>query len=121
MSIPSVFSKSFLSAAIINIFYFPFWWYSDGLTGRIKILWERIKNLSHRLALKIMFTNLFRPMFGEYSRAGRIISFFMRCILLIWRLILFILGSLGFFILFLAWIFLPLIAVWQIYSLSQKI
>jgi len=63
--------------------------------------------------------NLFKPMFGEYSRSGRIISFFMRCILLVWRMILFVFGTLFFVCLFFVWIFLPLIALWQIYSLIK--
>ncbi|NCO23158.1 hypothetical protein GW896_00625 [Candidatus Kuenenbacteria bacterium] len=106
--------KSFIFDPIFTVLYFPFWWYGPGLLKRAKGLAKRIKNLSHDLALKIMFINLLRPMFGEYSRSGRIISFFMRCVLLIWRLILFSLGVIFFVLLFLIWIFLPLIAIWQI-------
>jgi len=109
--------KSFIIEPIIAILYFPVWWYSAGLIKKIKGLGRRVKILAHFLGLKILLVNLFKPMFGEYSRSGRIISFFMRCILLVWRMFLFVLGTLFFVLLFFVWIFLPLIAIWQIYTL----
>ncbi|OQB44370.1 MAG: hypothetical protein BWY03_00214 [Parcubacteria group bacterium ADurb.Bin159] len=75
-----------------NIFYFPFWWYTQGLKKKIINFIGNIKRSVYNLALKIMFKYLFRPMFGETSKAGRIISFFMRLLILIYKLILFILN-----------------------------
>ena len=113
-----LFCKSIFLDPLINVLYFPVWWYSAGLIKKGQNIGQRVKKLANFLGLKIMLVNLFRPMFGEYSRSGRIISFFMRCVLLIWRLFLFIIGTIGLGILFLIWIFLPLVAVWQIYSLK---
>ena len=111
--------KSFIIEPITAILYFPIWWYSAALVKRIKGLGRRVKIIANFLGLKILLVNLFKPMFGEYSRSGRIISFFMRCILLVWRMILFVFGTLFFVCLFFVWIFLPLIALWQIYSLIK--
>ena len=68
--------KSFILEPIIAILYFPVWWYSVALVKRIKGLNRRVGIFAHFLGLKILLMNLFKPMFGEYSRSGRIISFF---------------------------------------------
>lgn len=99
---------------LLRIFYFPIWWYTKGLKKKTFELGRGIKNLSRDLALRIMLTHIFKPMFGELTRSGRIISFFMRLVLLGWRLFLFMIGSLGWLLFWLVWIFLPIIAVWQI-------
>ena len=113
--------KSFIFDPIFAVLYFPVYWYGPGLLKRDKGLGRRVRNLAHFLALRIMFINLFKPMFGEHTRSGRIISFFMRLILLGWRLILFVLGTIFWTILFLAWIFLPLLALRQIIFYFKRI
>ncbi len=99
---------------LLSIFYFPIWWYGPGLKKRFLGFRGHVKKLFKALALKIMFANYFKPMFGEYSRTGRMISFFMRTILLIWRLFLFLIGSLGLLVLFLIWTVWPILAVWRV-------
>ena len=106
--------KSLFVDTLLSIFYFPVWWYGPGLKKRFLALKEQVKKLSKALALKIMFANYFKPMFGEYSRTGRMISFFMRTILLLWRLLLFVVSFLGLLFLFLVWIILPIFAIWRI-------
>ena len=113
-------TKSIFLDSILDVFYFPIWWYSVGLKKRLIFCQIQIRNLARILALKTLITHLFKPMFGDYSRTGRIISFFMRWIQLIWRLFLFILGATGLIILILIWIFLPIVAVWQIYRMATK-
>jgi len=109
----NVIKSSFIDT-LSNIFYFPIWWYGHGVKKRFLVFGKQIKKLSKTLALKIMFANYFKPMFGEYSRQGRIISFFMRTILLLWRLLLFLISFLSLLFLFLAWIILPILAIWRI-------
>ena len=106
--------KSLFIDTLLSIFYFPVWWYGSGLKKRFLVFRKQVKRLSKSLALKIMFANYFKPMFGEYSRQGRMISFFMRTILLLWRLLLFLVSFFGLLFLFLFWIILPILAVWQI-------
>ncbi len=106
--------KSLFIDTLLSVFYFPIWWYGIGLKKRFLLFKRRVKRLSKALSLKIMFANYFKPMFGEYSRTGRMISFFMRTVLLFWRLILFLISFLGLFFLFLIWIILPILAIWRI-------
>lgn len=65
---------------ILDILYFPFWWYTLGLKERFFNLQEKIKNIAHALALPILFRHLLKPMYGDYTLSGRIISFFVRII-----------------------------------------
>jgi hypothetical protein len=108
------FIKLIFLDSLLSVIYFPCWWYTIGLKKRVINFTCGIKNLARNLALKIMLTHIFRPMFGEYSRSGRIISFFMRLVLLIWRSFLFLVGSIAFLFLLLLWIIAPITSVWQI-------
>lgn len=107
-------AKFIIFDGLRSIFYFPVWWYTRGLKKRFSGFIQGIKMSAHNLALKIMFKYLFKPMFGERSKSGRIISFFMRLILLFWRLFLFGLSLTGHLLLLIFWLVLPMMAVWQI-------
>jgi len=102
---------------ILDILYFPIWWYTAGLKKRGRVFINNVFKLSRYLALKILIVNLFKPMFGQYDWRGRIISFFMRLTQLIIYLIIFLIGTILLFALLLIWIFLPIIALWQIITL----
>src|SRR3989339_842340 len=83
-------SKSLIIDLIGEILYFPIWWYGPGLKRTVLHVFKSIKNTSRNLALVIMFKSLFKPMFGQYDREGRIISFFMRLFLTLGRLLSFL-------------------------------
>ena len=117
MSIAILIFKSIFFDTIISILYFPIWWYTVGIKKRSLSFINGASKLAHNLALKLMLTHIFKPMFGERTRSGRIISFFMRLILLIWRFFLFLLGALWLLLLLIIWIILPIVAVWQIIAL----
>jgi len=98
----------------LDILYFPLWWYTKGLKKVFNFIKEKAGDLAQTLAIKILLANLFKPMFGQYDRAGRIISFFMRCFQLLIRLFLFLFGLLGLLILLIIWFALPIISFYQI-------
>ncbi|MDA2922056.1 hypothetical protein MYX07_02185 [Patescibacteria group bacterium AH-259-L07] len=116
-----LFSNVIITSIALNtarrIIYFPLWWYSIGLKKRLSGLFHGIRTLFHNLGIIIMFKYLFKPMFGERSHSGRIISFFMRLLLLFWRLFLFLILTGVRVVLVLLWIMLLPFAVWQIFSL----
>jgi len=119
MSLSAPFGQEIFAGGIKNIFYFPVWWYSRGLKNRVIDVTQGIRGLARSLALKIMFTHLFSPMFGETSFSGRVISFVMRCLILVWRTFLFILGAAAWLLLLAIWVGLPVLIVWQIVRLLQ--
>jgi len=70
--------------------YFPVWWYGEGLLSVLKWVWRRLRQIDRSLSLVLWLKNMFVPMYGQYNIAGRIISFFMRLIVLFYRLVIFI-------------------------------
>lgn len=95
-----------------EILYFPLWWYSAGLKRTALYVFNSLKTTAFNLALPAMIRNLFRPMFGQSDRQGRAISFFMRIILLITRLVAFIVLAILNLLILALWIVLPILVVW---------
>ncbi|MFZ4648052.1 MAG: hypothetical protein ACOYMB_00250 [Patescibacteria group bacterium] len=79
---------AFVSAALevgFVVIYFPFWWYSVGFIRFLRSLGRFLKEKQESLALFVWIKNIFRPMYGQEDFAGRLISFFMRVIQIIFR------------------------------------
>lgn len=70
---------------ILDFFYFPIWWYTFGLFRAIKWCFGVLVDGNDFLAPGIWIQNLFVPMYGQYDWQGRIISFVMRFIQIIFR------------------------------------
>ncbi|MBU0546300.1 hypothetical protein KKA13_03540 [Patescibacteria group bacterium] len=100
-----------LLEALLDLLYFPIWWYSGGLIFAFSRVKEFFFSGNAFLAPGIWLRNIFVPMFGQYDWQGRIISFFMRLVQVIFRsLALAVWGAIC-IILFLFWIILPAIIV----------
>jgi len=112
------FIKFIIIDPILEILYFPFWWYTKGLKNAALSLRNNIHRLAHTLALRLLLTNMFKPMFGQYSLSGRIISFFMRVLQLLFYSILFIIGAIILLVLFFIWIGILPYTVYQLINLN---
>jgi hypothetical protein len=99
---------------IKDILYFPLWWYSAGAAKAFLFSLNKIRNMARQLGLKIWVANLFRPMFGQYDFAGRVISFFIRLVQIIARSIMMVVWIVLMLILFLIWLALPPFIIYQI-------
>lgn len=105
-----------LAQIIWDFLYFPIWWYSLGFikTGRGVLSFCRQQEAS--LNFLVWLKNIFVPMYGQYNLAGRLISFFVRLVQVIYRgilmLLIIILATL-FLIFYLALPFLILLAIWK--------
>jgi len=97
-----------------DLLYWPIWWYSKGLLKAAKVCLSEVNAQQERLGILVWLKNIFTPMFGQYDIEGRIISFFVRLVQIIARSILFFIWSILILILFLAWLVLPIIIVYQI-------
>jgi len=93
---------------LLEIAYFPIWWYSVGLVEAAKKLWAFWLNQEKALGFRIWTKNLLVPMYGQYDLAGRLISFFLRLVQVIFRgiALLFWLGMA--LVCFMLWIVLPI-------------
>jgi len=97
------------------ILYFPLWWYSGGLLKMIRGCGRWINDFQQTLGFMIWVKNLFVPMFGQRDIPGRIISFFLRLVQIIFRgivVLIFVILNLIFII---CWIILPIFVLYQIY------
>jgi len=108
--------KILLIDLIGEILYFPIWWYTQGLKRTVLYVFNTIKDTNRNLAVGLMFKSMFKPMFGQYDREGRIISFFFRLILTFARSIVFLILVIIYLLMIIFWIFLPIVVAWMIYS-----
>lgn len=99
---------------IWDIVYFPIWWYSQGLLQTIKWAVLKIVNLERTLSIGVWIVNLFRPMYGQRDLAGKLISFLMRIVQIVFRGMILVFGSLCFLLLAFAWLIAPLIIISQL-------
>lgn len=63
---------------ILDVLYFPLWWYSRGAFLALKWTGGEIVGFENMLGVRIWIKNLWKPMFGQRDWQGKIISFFMR-------------------------------------------
>lgn len=70
-----------------ELVYFPVWWYSHGLVGTAQGLTRRWFRVLNQLSIPILLRTMGKPMYGDYTRSGRAISFFFRIFLVVTKLI----------------------------------
>ncbi|MBI4435096.1 hypothetical protein HY630_00330 [Candidatus Uhrbacteria bacterium] len=63
----------------------PLWWYTTGARETLGRLWRSIPGSVRYLGVDIWARNLFVPMYGETSFLGRVISFFVRLVVVMFR------------------------------------
>jgi len=97
-----------------DIMLFPLWWYTKGLQRYANLMWENVHMVERHLGVFIWTNNILRPMFGQYDWQGRIISFFMRLVNIIFRGGVLLIWSLLCAALFMLWIAFPLLMIWLI-------
>lgn len=107
-------TKYMFKELVWDVIYFPVWWYTKGLKKAGVFFMNEVSDWANRLSLKILFKNMLKPMYGDYSRSGRVISFFMRIIVFGFKLILMVIWLSVLSVLFLVWIFLPIFIVYMI-------
>lgn len=106
--------KFILIDILADFVIWPVWWYTVGLKNRLKFSWVQIKKIWLSLGLHIWLRNLFTPMYGDKSIVGRLISFPVRLIMLVWKLFWFLIWTGIILILFGLWIAGPIAVVWVI-------
>ncbi len=101
-----------LRDVLFDVVRFPFWWYTAGTKNVARFVWLELLAIVNRLSLPILWRNLLKPMYGDYSRSGRIISLFMRLIVFGYNLVGFAIWTVLLLTLLLLWlVVLPLIGL----------
>lgn len=102
--------KFFSVDLIGSVLYFPIWWYTEGLFGVTRFTKERLAYRWRAYSFVVWIENFFVPMYGQYDLAGRVVSVFMRLMVLFGRGIAFIVEGLWYGCLMLLWLCLPALA-----------
>ncbi|MDO8626033.1 MAG: hypothetical protein Q7K39_01065 [Candidatus Magasanikbacteria bacterium] len=112
--------QQILGEAILDLVYFPVWWYSFGFGHAAKNCWVWFLQGNARLAPGLWLKNIFVPMFGQYDWEGRIISFVMRFFQVIMRSLALLVWLIFCVVLLLFWIGFPLLILSGIVQLFIK-
>ncbi len=98
-----------------DLVFFPFWWYSQGLFLFVKKLLAFLNNQQKNLALFVWIKNIHKPMYGQNDWQGIMISVLMRIFQILIRSILMFFYLAIACAALLAWIFIPLVIIYQVY------
>ena len=113
----AVLAIKYLAVDIVGSFlYFPLWWYTAGALRTAKYCARTVRGQAATFGIAVWLKNLFTPMYGLRDIQGRIISFFMRLMIVIWYSIALFLLSVVMFALFLLWLAFPLFVAWQLFG-----
>jgi len=108
-------SLRFLGKEFLGDFVaFPLWWYSKGTLKMIRFVMEKTEQRAYTLSLRIWIKNLFVPMYSQYDLAGRVISFFLRIAVLVYRLIIFVIWFCILLAFLGVWLFGPIAVLYYI-------
>lgn len=109
-------AKYIFGEVIGDLVYAPVWWYSRGLVWFLGRLRDRMVAFERNLGIGFWIRTLGKPMYGQHDIAGKIISFFMRIAVLIFRMIIFVFYCVWLLILLVLWIAVPPFVIWQLVS-----
>jgi hypothetical protein len=90
-----------------SILWFPVWWYTRGLQRVIDLAYATIVYRIRAYAFGVWIRNFFVPMYGLHDWTSRLISVFMRLVVLIGRCIGLLVEIIVYAIGIAAWIILP--------------
>lgn len=74
-----------ITEVAVSVVRFPIWWYSTGFRRVASSAVNALRYRSEEFAFGLWMKNLFVPMYGQVDLTGKIISVFMRIVVLIGR------------------------------------
>ncbi|OGH60048.1 MAG: hypothetical protein A2725_00150 [Candidatus Magasanikbacteria bacterium RIFCSPHIGHO2_01_FULL_33_34] len=102
---------------LLHIVYFPVWWYTGGVKKAGLYCLDLLLAGNEYLAPDLWIRNIFVPMFGQTDWQGRLVSFFIRFVNIIFRVIGFILWTAVVIVVFALWLVWPIFVVYLIFAL----
>ena len=92
---------------VLHLFFYPVWWYSNGLFGLARWAQEGLRYRARKYAIGLWMHHLSTPMYGEYSLIGRMVSVVMRLVVIIARSVAWVVEALVYTLLLVLWIAWP--------------
>jgi hypothetical protein len=105
------YSGKIIISLILELLYFPIWWYGAGFFRVLKNMGLFFRNREQSLGFLIWLKNIFVPMYGQYDWSGRLISFCIRLIQVIFRGIILLFWGAVCLVLITAWLVLPILLI----------
>lgn len=105
-------SKLLVLDYILEILYFPVWWYGAGLKNAFSFFTRGVVEADRFTGFSLLLRNIFKPMFAQYDKQGRIISFVMRLVLIIYKGLTLIFLFIFYLVTLVFWLGLPVLVVW---------
>ena len=103
------YSGKIIISLIFEILYFPVWWYGVGLGRSLKGIWRFWRDQEKVLGFSVWAKNIFVPMYGQYDWAGRLISFMVRLVQIIFRGFVLLIWLVLCLLALIAWLVLPIL------------
>jgi hypothetical protein len=97
-----------------SFLYFPIWWYGPGLVRTGRFCAGTVRDYARQFGIAVWVKNLFVPMFGQHDVVGRLISFFLRLVVILYYSLVLAVLSVLMLAVFAAWVLFPVLVVWQI-------
>lgn len=105
-----------------SVAWFPIWWYTIGLRRLVDFAIRSIRFQAKKYGLAIWIRNFFVPMYGQYDITGRLVSVFMRFVVLIWRSFALAIESVIYAAIICVWaVALPILIALVVTSIAQGI
>jgi len=104
----------------LEIVYFPIWWYSVGFYRLLKNVWNFLCDQEKSLGFSVWAKNIFVPMYGQSDWAGRLISFFVRLVQIIFRGVALLFWIVICILLTIFWLALPLMLLLALFFQITK-
>ena len=104
-------ARFFLIDLAGSVVWFPIWWYTKGLARVATACAATIHYRAESYGFRIWLRNFFVPMFGQHDFTGRLISLFMRTLVLIWRSIAFTVEALTYGLGVVIWVAAPAVFI----------
>jgi hypothetical protein len=98
---------------VFDVIRFPVWWYTTGTRQAARFVGNEFLAVLNRLSVRVLFRNLLKPMYGDYSRSGRIISLFMRLIVFAFNTIVLVVWTVLLLAALVVWLAVLPLAVYQ--------
>ena len=115
MAVYKIFIKDIFLDVVWEILYFPLWWFTKGLKNTGFFCLQRIKSSWRFLALSILLYSFFKPMFAQKGWDAYVLTLMVRCWQLCWRFIFMAIFAIFWTCVFLAWIGLPALIIYQLF------
>ncbi|MBI3963796.1 MAG: hypothetical protein HY341_02240 [Candidatus Kerfeldbacteria bacterium] len=94
--------------------YLPIWWYTRGVMRMARYVRDQVADLVDSLGFLILVRNFTKPMFGDYTRSGKIISFFIRLIQIVIYAVIIAVWCVVLAIVFVGWLLVLPFAVYNV-------